>query len=157
MPTESIVSNVTIREPKPSDVASLLRLVNSEISELHIEFPPAEPQAILQMIKRCQSPECFGRVAELENEQVIGVVFAYLQPIPTTPSVMVCNVATVFVAKGYRNREAGNLLLQSVEAWASLMGATKLIVGYLLSKPQAKKFFESHQFRETEVIMEKEI
>jgi GNAT superfamily N-acetyltransferase len=139
----------SIREAAEKDYAGLNALFE-EIDEHHRKaLPhifrkpdgPARTRDFLSMILADQNAVIF--IAEIED-QIIGLVYAYLRSLPDIPIRIpsrVCEVDHLIVKQSYRRHGIAKALMERVHQWASRMEVDRLELSVWNFNEEAQAFY----------------
>ena len=156
---------VTIRPAKPDDRDALERcFIELQAFERRIEPNRVDGESIAatyvdELFKICETSE--GKIFVAEYG---GVVAGFVCVLARTDSGEIIErwrergyITDIVVLNGYRRRGIGQALIKAAEDYAVARGAHTLMIGVLVSNEPARGLYRAVGFRETELILKKQI
>ena len=142
--------SVKVRHGATADLSSMTNLLE-QLFSIESDFTPNIRKQRQGLATLMQSDEATMLVA-VANGDVIGMIT--MQPlISTAEGGLVGVVEDLIIAKEWRKKGVGSMLLKAIEAEAIAQGMTRLQLHYDSDNKDAELFYASHQWNKTHMVV----
>lgn len=155
---------IKIRKAKLDDIKDLQEFMFHLMTDELIHYMPTNKVSWAKSKKcqeyftnRVQKPNELAIIAELEGEK-IGYLSAYIHgPLHYRTEPKFGILGDMFVLEEHRSRKIGTKLITEFKKWAKKKGAKIMRVESYSANKKALKFYRSHGFEDSSVILERKI